>query len=40
MTVQGEGPVDEKIDPSQMYNSLAMADERIQQLQTESEHMR
>ena len=40
MTVQGENPVEEKVDPSAMYSGISMADDRINQLQSESNKMR
>ena len=40
MTVQGEAPADEPVDPSAMYSGLSMADDRINQLQSESGKMR
>jgi len=39
MTTQGEGQ-DEKIDPSVMYSGISMADDRINQLKTESSALR
>merc|ERR1712131_164448 len=39
MTVQGEVS-EEKVDPSAMYSGISMADDRINQLQSESNKMR
>merc|ERR1711935_217721 len=40
MTVQGETPAEDPVDPSAMYSGISMADDRINQLQSESSKMR